>query len=171
MAMAAAAACTAVTPLAATGAAAATAPSARWSAGSLRMSLPCAFVSSEVHASSSSIAFNDGRILLRTAARPVERRRQGRFEVCGLFGLGVPELAVIAGVAALVFGPKQLPAIGKSLGKTVKSFQTAAKEFESEISKAKESGEEGQDSTAVGETPKEGVVTSPKNSETDSNSS
>lgn len=70
------------------------------------------------------MAFNDGRILLRTAARPVERRRQGRFEVCGLFGLGVPELAVIAGVAALVFGPKQLPAIGKSLGKTVKSFQT-----------------------------------------------
>lgn len=52
---------------------------------------------------------------------------------CGLFGLGVPELAVIAGVAAILFGPKQLPEIGKSLGKTVKSFQQAAKEFESEI--------------------------------------
>jgi len=32
-------------------------------------------------------------------------------------------LAVIAGVAALVFGPKQLPEIGRSIGKTVKSFQ------------------------------------------------
>lgn len=52
---------------------------------------------------------------------------------CGLFGLGVPELAVIAGVAAILFGPKQLPEIGKSLGKTVKSFQQAAKEFESEL--------------------------------------
>jgi sec-independent protein translocase protein TatA len=40
-----------------------------------------------------------------------------------LFGLGVPELVVIAGVAALVFGPKKLPEVGKSIGKTVRSFQ------------------------------------------------
>ena len=49
--------------------------------------------------------------------------RQHRPVVCGLFGLGVPEIAVIAAVAAVLFGPKQLPEIGKSLGKTVKSFQ------------------------------------------------
>lgn len=40
---------------------------------------------------------------------------------------------MIAGVAALLFGPKKLPEIGKSIGKTVKSFQQAAKEFESEL--------------------------------------
>ena len=54
------------------------------------------------------------------------QRRVGRQRgtvVCGLFGLGVPEIAVIAAVAAVLFGPKQLPEIGKSLGKTVKSFQ------------------------------------------------
>ncbi|GMI65223.1 hypothetical protein HRI_000191600 [Hibiscus trionum] len=76
----------------------------------------------------------------------VQPRRKTRAEpakkglTCNaLFGLGVPELAVIAGVAALVFGPKKLPEIGKSLGKTVKSFQQAAKEFESELKKDAES--------------------------------
>eukprot|EP00798_Chlamydomonas_sp_ICE-L_P028853 gene28853-32040_t len=51
----------------------------------------------------------------------------------GLFGLGIPEIAVIAGVAALVFGPSKLPELGRGLGKTMKSFQTAAKEFETEL--------------------------------------
>lgn len=60
----------------------------------------------------------------------------------GLFGLGLPEIAVIAGVAALIFGPSKLPSIGKELGKTVKSFQTAAKEFESELKSAASEEEE-----------------------------
>lgn len=54
----------------------------------------------------------------------------------------MPELVVIAGVAALVFGPKKLPEVGKSIGKTVKSFQQAAKEFESELKKEPESMKE-----------------------------
>ncbi|KAJ4900730.1 hypothetical protein Rs2_14681 [Raphanus sativus] len=67
------------------------------------------------------------------AIRPEQRRRKAALTCNALFGLGVPELAVIAGVAALLFGPKKLPEIGKSIGKTVKSFQQAAKEFESEL--------------------------------------
>ncbi|KAK1432502.1 hypothetical protein QVD17_09399 [Tagetes erecta] len=66
-----------------------------------------------------------------------------------MFGLGVPELAVIAGVATLVFGPKALPEIGRNFGKTLKSFQQAAKEFETELKKDSESVEE--TNTAVNE--------------------
>ncbi|KAF6173425.1 hypothetical protein GIB67_027120 [Kingdonia uniflora] len=79
----------------------------------------------------SSFFNNGGTHLLKTNKRTnclVLRKRRNRpqrsgFNITCLFGLGVPELAVIAGVAALVFGPKKLPEVGKSLGKTIKSFQ------------------------------------------------
>lgn len=73
------------------------------------------------------------------ATRLSHGRRQARpkLPVCqGLFGLGLPEVALIAGVAALIFGPSKLPELGKSLGKTAKSFQNAAKEFEQELKEA-----------------------------------
>ena len=67
----------------------------------------------------------------------IAQQSRSRQVVCnGLFGLGLPEIAVIAGVAALVFGPSKLPELGKGLGQTMKSFQTAAKEFETELKAA-----------------------------------
>ena len=53
-----------------------------------------------------------------------------------VFGVGLPEMAVIGAVALLVFGPKRLPEMGRTLGKTLKGFQFASKEFEREINKA-----------------------------------
>ena len=50
-----------------------------------------------------------------------------------VFGIGLPEMAIIFIVALLVFGPKKLPEIGRSLGKAMRSFQEATKEFESEF--------------------------------------
>lgn len=38
-------------------------------------------------------------------------------------GLGPFELLIILGLALLVFGPKNLPKLGKSLGKTVKNIR------------------------------------------------
>ncbi len=49
------------------------------------------------------------------------------------FGIGLPELLVILAVALLIFGPKKLPEIGRSLGKAIRGFQDASKEFENEF--------------------------------------
>ncbi|KAK4339508.1 hypothetical protein RND71_040970 [Anisodus tanguticus] len=73
--------------------------------------------------SSSSLFFNSNRALFLGPARKVSNSDKKGLSCTCLFGLGVPELAVIAGVAALVFGPKQLPEVGRTIGKTVKSFQ------------------------------------------------
>ena len=52
-----------------------------------------------------------------------------------IFGIGIPEIAVIIVLALLIFGPKRLPQLGKTIGKTLKGLQTASKEFENEINK------------------------------------
>jgi len=40
-------------------------------------------------------------------------------------GLGPTELIIILVIVLVLFGPKRLPQLGKSLGKTVKSLQDA----------------------------------------------
>ncbi len=44
------------------------------------------------------------------------------------FGLQPLHLVVIAVVALIIFGPSRLPELGRSIGKTLKEFQTATKE-------------------------------------------
>jgi sec-independent protein translocase protein TatA len=53
-----------------------------------------------------------------------------------VFGIGLPEMAVIAAIGLLVFGPKRLPELGKTLGRTLKGFQTASQDFEKEFRSA-----------------------------------
>jgi sec-independent protein translocase protein TatA len=52
-----------------------------------------------------------------------------------MFGLGLPEMAIIAIVALLVFGPKKIPELGSALGKTLRGFKE-------EINNPKEEDEE-----------------------------
>jgi sec-independent protein translocase protein TatA len=53
-----------------------------------------------------------------------------------IFGIGLPEMAVIAAIGLLVFGPKRLPELGKTLGRTLRGFQSASQEFEKEFRSA-----------------------------------
>lgn len=77
-----------------------------------------------------------------------------------VFGIGLPEMALILVIALLVFGPKKLPEIGRSLGKALKSFQDASKEFETEF---KKEADRIQDS--FNDSPMEATLETPKREE------
>ena len=65
-----------------------------------------------------------------------------------IFGIGLPEMGLIMVVALLIFGPKKLPEIGRSMGKAVRSFQEASKEFESEFKREADQLEQAVKTTA-----------------------
>jgi len=44
-----------------------------------------------------------------------------------MFGMGWPEVAVISVVAILIFGPKKIPELGSTLGKTLRGFKEELK--------------------------------------------
>ena len=44
--------------------------------------------------------------------------------------LGMPEILVIAAIVGLLFGPKQLPKLGKSIGETIREFRGVRRELE-----------------------------------------
>jgi sec-independent protein translocase protein TatA len=50
-----------------------------------------------------------------------------------MFGLGIPELIVIFVIALLVFGPKKLPDLGKSIGRAMAEFKKASDDFQESV--------------------------------------
>lgn len=50
-----------------------------------------------------------------------------------MFGLGLPELIVIFVLALLVFGPKKLPDLGKSVGRAMSEFKKAQRDFQESV--------------------------------------
>ncbi|HEY2921786.1 MAG TPA: twin-arginine translocase TatA/TatE family subunit [Candidatus Binatia bacterium] len=50
-----------------------------------------------------------------------------------MFGIGMPELLLILGLALIVLGPKKLPELAKALGKGLAEFRRATDELKSEF--------------------------------------
>ena len=54
--------------------------------------------------------------------------------------MGMPELIVIFIIALLVFGPKKLPELGKSLGRAMSEFKRSSQEFRDSLETEVETG-------------------------------
>ena len=50
-----------------------------------------------------------------------------------MFGLGLPEILVIFVIALIVFGPKKLPDLGRSIGRAMAEFKKASEEFQETV--------------------------------------
>lgn len=55
-----------------------------------------------------------------------------------MFGLGWPEVIIIGVVAVLIFGPKKIPELGSTFGKTLRGFKE-------EISKSEDDADDTSD--------------------------
>lgn len=47
--------------------------------------------------------------------------------------IGIPELLIVLVIALVIFGPKKLPELGRSFGKGIKEFRSAAREVKDQV--------------------------------------
>lgn len=56
-----------------------------------------------------------------------------------MFGLGLPEVGLIAIAALVIWGPKKIPEMGSALGKTLRGFKEEMEKPESDTKESEDS--------------------------------
>ncbi len=59
-----------------------------------------------------------------------------------MFGIGAPELIIIAIIALLIFGPSKLPELGKTIGKGLREFKNASSNLKDQINPLSEDNDQ-----------------------------
>lgn len=71
-----------------------------------------------------------------------------------MFGpIGMPELIIIFVIALIVFGPRKLPQLGKSLGRSLAEFKRASNDLRSTLEEEIRTEENRKDTTEVDDGP------------------
>ena len=63
------------------------------------------------------------------------------------FNIGPGEIAIVFGLALLIFGPKKLPALRRAIGQGLVNFKRSMKETQNEIKTAIETNMDDDEST------------------------
>src|SRR5688500_17960526 len=73
-------------------------------------------------------SYNSTRV---AAFRPHRQRNYPR--ICMLPSVGIPELIIILTIALIIFGPRKLPELGRSLGRSLNEFKRASHELKNTL--------------------------------------
>jgi sec-independent protein translocase protein TatA len=78
-----------------------------------------------------------------TLMQPFRRQRRSvaNIQLCGLFGLGAPEIAVILIAAAFLLGPQKLAELGKDAGKIAGELKEVPKEFQAGLKEGEQAAQ------------------------------
>lgn len=91
---------------------------------------PSALVGAGRSVIASTTPFADNKNVYQPPALQRQRKSMASVQTMGLFGLGAPELVVIAIAAAFLLGPQKLAELGKDAGKIAGELKEVPKEFQ-----------------------------------------